>query len=345
MADRERVLGLINAAWTTQVIGAACELGLADAMGDEPVSATVVARKVNASPDGVRRLMRAMTALRLCEESPPDRYALTADGALLKSDDRQSLNGWARLSGRQLWRNWGDLAQSVVTGESARSRLDGTTGFEFLNDDPEFAALFDRAMIDVTRPVAEALARELDWQRIERVVDIGGGCGELAATLLSGWKHLRAIVFDLAHSTAAARAWLDRRGVGDRAEVMVGSFFDAVPAGADAYVLKSVLHNWNDGSVRRILQCCRKAMERTATLVVVERIVPARVTESTHDRDAVRSDLNMLVGCGGRERTAAEFDGLLAACGFEVTATRALVSGFSTITASPTSERPAREID
>lgn len=335
MANRERVLELINAAWTTQVIGAACELGIPDAMGDESVSATIIARKVNASADGVRRLIRAMTALRLCEESAPDRYALTADGALLRSDDPRSLNAWSRLSGRQLWRNWGDLAQSVATGESARSRLDGTTGFEFLNDDAEFAALFDRAMVDVTRPVAEALAHRLDWQGIKRVVDVGGGCGEILATLLHASPHMHGAVFDLAHCADAARAWLHRRGVGQRAEVIVGSFFEAVPPGADAYVLKSVLHNWNDASARRILERCRHAMERNAMLVVVERIVPARVTDSPQDRDAVRSDLNMLVGCGGRERTAAEFHELLSACGFEVTAVRELVSGFSTITASP----------
>lgn len=335
MADRERVLSLINAAWTTQVIAAACELSIADALGDRSASSSDVATKVSASPDAVRRLLRAMTALRLCEEPAPDLYALTADGASLRSDDPESLNAWARLSGGHLWRNWGTLAQSIATGESARSRLDGTAGFEFLNEEADFAALFNRAMVDLTRPVAQALARELDWRGIARVVDVGGGRGEVLATLLQTYPHMTGAVFDLAHAAGAARAWLSTHGVADRSEIIVGSFFDSMPAGADAYVLKSVLHNWSDASARRILESCRAAMDREARVIVVERIAPTRISDSPSDRDLVRSDLNMLVGCGGRERTARQFDELLGSAGLAVTSVSELVAGFSSIIAVP----------
>lgn len=333
MGARERILEMVNAAWTTQAIGTACELGLPDLLAPAPSSSAEIAAVAGADPDAVHRLLRALASLGLTEEREEGVFALTAEGALLSRSAPQSLGAWAAMNARRMWANWGELGHSVRTGRSARLRLQGVDDFSFLERDPAAALQFHHAMVELSRPVAVAAARTLDWSGTRTLVDVGGGAGALAATILAHHRHLEGIVLDLPHALDAARAQFRAAGVEGRCEARAGDFFAAVPNGADTYLLKSVLHDWDDTRALAILERCAEAMAPGARVVVLERIVPERLSSSPVDRDIARSDLNMLVGCGGRERTQRQFRALLGAAGLRVASVTPLTADFSALVA------------
>jgi predicted O-methyltransferase YrrM len=332
MGARERILEMVNAAWTTQVIGAACELRLPDLLATGPRRAVDVAAAATADADAVRRMLRALTALGLCHEHEDGTYSLTDDGGLLTRGSPQSLGTWAEMSARRLWDNWGGLADSVRTGRSASSRREATDTFTALGANEEKARQFHGAMVDLTRPVAIAAARQIDWDGVGTIVDVGGGAGALAAIVLAHHPAMRGIVFDLPHALEAARALMREAGVSARCEVQGGDFFAALPGDADAYLLKSVLHDWDDERAARILDRCAAAMAPGARVIVIEREMPERVSGGAA-RDTVRSDLNMLVGCGGRERTRADFQALFRAAGLDFRYALSLTPDFNALVA------------
>ena len=332
MSARQHVLALIDAAWTTQALHAACALGLPDLLADEARDAGGLAAQAGADADAVHRLLRALATLDLCVERDDGRFALSEAGALLRSRVPGSLAAWARMSGARLGRNWGELAESVRTGASARARRGGPDDVTALQGAE--ADAFNAAMTDLTRPVAVAAARELEWGDVQLAVDVGGGCGALLAPVLARHASLRGIVFDLPHAAPAAHEYLERAGVAARARFVAGSFFDALPEGGDAYLLKSVLHNWPDDAARGILRRCAAALAPGARVHVLERVLPEKLGARPSDRDLARSDLNMLVGCGGRERSEREFAALFAGAGLRLRAVKPLVGGFSALTAA-----------
>ncbi len=334
MGARERVLGMMNAAWTTQAIGTACELGLPDFMAGGAATSAEVAARAGANADAVHRLLRALVSLGLCSEQDGGRFVLTSDGAVLASHAPDSLGAWARLSKRRIWENWSELAASVRTGESARLRLRGSDDFSDLARHAGDAAAFHAAMVDLTRPVARAAARDLDWSGVNTVLDVGGGAGIFAVAVLERHPGMHGVVFDLAHALAPARELIDAAGMGGRCEFVAGDFFAAIPLGADAYVLKSVLHDWDDARALVILTRCAEAMGPGARALIVERILPERLSPCDADRDVARSDLNMLVGCGGRERTEAQFRELVEAAGLRVRHSQPLVAGLGILVAT-----------
>jgi SAM-dependent methyltransferase len=212
--------------------------------------------------------------------------------------------------------------------------------FTFLNADAEDADAFNAAMVAVTRPVARAAASALDWSGTRVVVDVGGGAGQVVAALASAHPHLRGLVLDLEHAGPSARRLFAEQGVAGRCTFVAGSFFDAVPSG-DAVVLKSVLHNWDDADASRILQRCAEALNPGGRVVVLERLLPPRRGTSPADREGARSDLNMLVGCGGCERTEARFRSLLASAGLSMAPPRPLAAGFHALEAVSAAAAPA----
>ena len=265
----------------------------------------------------LRRLLRALATLELCREDDDGRFELTPLGALLRPDHEQSLQAWALLSGSAAWTvRWGELDQSVRSGTSHRRRTTGSDGFDHLHGDAGAAALFNRAMVEVTRRVARDVLRLIDFSAARCIVDVGGGHGELLAAVLRAHPAASGVLFDLPHAIDGASAALARSGVAERCDCVAGSFFDSVPAGGDAYLLKSVLHNWDNERCAAILRRCREAMSPRARLYVVERVVPLFLGTSPRDQRIARSDLNMLVALAGRERSEAEFGALLHAANF-----------------------------
>ena len=333
--ERTRLLQMINAGWMTQAIATAVQLRLPERLSNGPLPADRLAQAAECDAPSLLRLLRALTSLELLSEEPEGEFALTELGRLLRSDVDGSVAAWATLSGSRLWTNWARLPDSVRTGRSARELARGESGFEHLDEDPDAARVFNRAMTDLTKPIARAAVAAIDFTGVRTVVDVGGGAGKLLATILAAHPGMRGVLFDMAHARSMATEVLASAGVADRCELATGSFFDAVPGGADAYLLKSILHDWDDERCATILARCREAMPAHARLFVLERMMPRRLSSAPADREFARSDLNMLVGPGGRERTEAAYRELLQAAGLHAVRIDALSDGFSALEAMP----------
>jgi hypothetical protein len=340
-SDREGVVSaaklfaIVSSSWMSQVTCVAAELCLAELLADGPKHAEELARATGCEPASFRRLMRALASLDFCTEHNDGSFELRPIGALLRGEAPDSLRSWTVWWGRHLWPAWGNLLHSVKTGESNRSLLTGTSGLGYVGCDAEAAVVFNHAMADITRLVSRQVVRAYDFSRMDRIVDVGGGYGELLAVILETYPQMHGILFDLPHAIKGASKELEKARLIERCELSAGSFFESVPGGGDAYLLKSILHNWNDERSTVILRHCRRAMPKHAKLLVVERIMPARMEPLPDHRALAWSDLNMLVLLEGRERTEAEFRALLASSGFKAARILPAALGFSVIECLP----------
>jgi hypothetical protein len=224
------------------------------------------------------------------------------------------------FAGIGLQDSWKELEYCVRTGEPAYRRTDPDRDpFTQMAQDPEQAAIFDRAMATFAPQTAAAVVAAYDFSVFQKVADVGGGNGSLLIGILKANPGLRGIVFDQEHVVARAKDEVKAAGVADRCEVLAGSFFDQVPGGSDAYLLKHVIHDWNDERATAILTNCRAATPTAGKLLIVEGVYPARIVQSPESRSAAANDLNMLVATGGRQRSEREFRDLFAAAGFRLT--------------------------
>jgi hypothetical protein len=314
-----QVSRLATSYWVPQAIYVAAELGVADALGDDARSAAELARTVGADPDALERLLRALVAIEICSVDDAGRFVLTSLGACLRSDSRDSVRSWVLLvGGPHCWGPWGRLVECVRSGKSV-PELDGRDTWVEPSDDPSASATFNQSMVQLTRHIAAAVAVSYDFAGMRTVVDVGGGYGALLPPILKSNPALRGIVFDLPRCRDGARALAEKVRLADRTEFVGGDFFtDRLPP-ADAYLIKSVIHDWNDERSVAILRNIRAAMDASARLLVVEPIVPDRPGSSPFDAMLAHTDLNMLVVTGGRERTEADFRSLIETAGLRVT--------------------------
>lgn len=311
-----RLLELVNGNWTTQAIGVAAELGLADILADGPVDGATIAARTGCHAESLERLLRGLASLEVCTQEADGTWGLAPMGTMLKRGAHPSMRSWAIYSALHSWAFWGHLLDSVKTGQSARRLLTGREGYAHLEADARAAAVFNRAMEEITHFVAAEVATVGGFEGLREVVDVGGGHGEMLGAVLAAHCRLRGIVFDLPHAAEGGRRLLEGLGLADRARVASGSFFEAIPAGADAYLLKSIVHNWDDERSLAILARCREACPPGGRVMLIERILPARISGTAAERSTLRSDLNMMVGLGGRERTEAHMGELLSEAGF-----------------------------
>jgi hypothetical protein len=323
---------LVNGYQATQAIHVAATLGIADLLCDGPRTSADLAAQTATHAPSLHRVLRAVAALGVLREQDDGRFALTEIGECLRSDAPEPVGGWAAFVGLPShFAAWANLLHAVRTGESAFRSAHGETVWEYRARHPEEGAIFDRAMTDVTQRANRHLLEAHDFARFGSVVDVGGGHGALLASLLGAHPHMRGVVFDQPHVVAGARAVLEAAGVADRCDAVGGSFFDAVPAGADAYVLKAILHDWDDEDAVRILRSCRDAIAADGAVLVVER----ELGGPNENPDGKLSDLNMMVGPGGLERTREEFADLLADGGFALQRTVPTAIGLSVFEARP----------
>jgi hypothetical protein len=302
LADAEpssaALLRLINGYQVSQAIHVAATLALAERLADGPRTVGDLASATATDTAALRRLLRALVAVELLCEEPDDTFGLTALGEALGGP----VGSWAAFVGRAYhWTAWGQLLHSVRTGESAFRAVHGVDVWESRAQHPEEGAVFDAAMTGLSRRVNAAVAAAHDFGRYGVLVDVGGGHGALLAGILDRHPGVRGVLFDQPAVVAGAQA--------DGVEIVGGSFFESVPEGGDAYLLKSVLHDWEDAPAIEILRTCRRAARAGTALLVIERQFSLATTKF--------SDLNMLVGPGGRERTPEEYATLLAAAGYE----------------------------
>lgn len=307
------LMELIAAGWITQAIHAAAALGVADALAAGPRRGADLAAAVGADEQALRRLLRLLISHGIFTQRRDGRYALTPMARALCRDSDVSLRDAVLFFGSPGHRNhWTHLVDAVRTGEPVGVKLDGMPFFEYVKHDRELGELFDRAMTSIGTLSMESLLAAYDFGRYETLVDVGGGEGALLTEILRRAPRSRGILFDLPEVVAAAPARLAALGLADRCAVQGGSFFDSVPRGADAYVLKHILHDWAEPDAGRILRTVRAAMPPHGRLLLVELVVP----EHTAPHPSKYIDLEMLVNAGGRERTEAEYRDFLARHGF-----------------------------
>jgi hypothetical protein len=324
------LIQLVQGGAMAQMVCAAAELGVADLLAGGSKHVTELAQATQAHAPSLRRLLRALVTLGICAECENDAFSLLPRGDILRSDAASSVRSWVLWFGQHQWPSWGQLAHPVRTGETRRG-----AGFAFLDRDPVTAARFNGAMVELTRIVANDLVRAYDFTGLERVVDVGGGCGTLLAAILEAYPGLHGTLFEMPHATAAARRHLADRGVSDRCEQVIGSFFDAIPPGAGLYVLKQIVHDWDDERAALILRNCHRAAAPDARLLLIERIMPLRLEASPAHRTIAYADIAMLVGPGGRERTEDEFRLLLEGAGFRLSRVIATAQEYSLLEARP----------
>ena len=333
-ADPQRLLELINGCWTTQALCATVELGIADTLADQPMDAATLARRAGTDSQATARLLRALVSLGVCE-CHGTVYGLTANGRLLAAGPGPSLRGWATLAGRGLWAPWHGLADSVRTGLGHHAR-DGHDRFEALDGDAEAASAFQQAMSELTALIAGPVAAIIGGRLVGtgHIVDVGGGHGGLLAAVLASRPGWHGTVFDRPHARAGAERLLREEGLADRVAIISGNFFDGVPAG-DVLLLKSVLHDWGDNCSALLLRRCADALSPRGMLLAVERLMPEAPSDLPAHRALCRSDLNMLIGPGGCERTESEFRALFATAGLSIVAVTPSAAGFVVIEARP----------
>ena len=314
MADQHPsaiVFGLISGFMRTQSIAAIAELGVADAIAAGTTTTVELAREVGADADALRRVLRLLEADGLVRQVAPGDWRLSETGELLRDGVEGSLRHQAILFGGELYEAWSGAASSLRRGEEAFSERFGLPFFDWLQQHPERARAFDRAMAGTSGVRALPLLAR-DWSGVSTVVDVGGGDGTLLEALLAQVPALEGISFDLPGVVERAGDRIAATAVADRLRAQAGDFFQEVPAGADVYVLSQVLHDWSDADCARILEACRRAAGPASRLLVLEQVLPDDASESP----ARFTDLNMLVLLGGRERSLAEFAALLEAGGW-----------------------------
>ncbi|MCB9542902.1 MAG: methyltransferase [bacterium] len=298
----------------TQMVHLAVKLGLADRLGDEPGTAEALAPALGVEVDPLFRVLRGLAYYGLLAHREDGRFELTATGALLRSDRPGALHDLFSFHTVED-RARRALLHTVQTGETAFDHVFGMHFFEHCEADPDFGARFNRLAGARTRSLADGIVDEYDFSRDTRVIDVGGGNGTLIAAILDANPHLEGVLFDRAAVIPDAKAHLADRPAASRCTFVAGDFFEQIPPLSGTFVMKSILHDWDDKRCRRILDNCHRAMDDGSRLLVIERVMPERVDPST---DEVESDVWLMAMCGGRERTEEELGKLLHSAGFRL---------------------------
>ncbi|MEZ5833658.1 MAG: methyltransferase [Dongiaceae bacterium] len=319
----EHFQSILTGSWKAQALYVAAELRLADLLAEGPRTSADLASSAGADPHSLHRLLRALSALGICAERSDGSFELMPLGTLLQDNSPHSLRAWTMWWGHHLWPVWGNLLYSVRTGKSARTLLLGTDGFGHLKNDPEAAATFYRVTIELTRQTAACVLQAYDFAGLKQIADIGGGHGEMLAYVLRAYPDASGTLFDLAIAVegAAENFRKNHANLVARCAFVAGDFFESVPPGADAYILKSVIHDWDDERSSRILASCRRAMADGSRLLIIEPILPTRSEATPLQATLSQHDLTMLVALGAQERTEHEFSNLLKAAGLRVSRT------------------------
>jgi ubiquinone/menaquinone biosynthesis C-methylase UbiE len=301
-----------------QMTVAACLLRLPDLVAGGPKTADELAAETGTLPGSLRRMLRGLAVWGFFVEMPDGKFGPTPLSGTFRSDV-PGLRSMTIMLSEEGYQAWGDLMYSLRTGKSAYEHMFGKSHFDRLGEDPELAAHFNSAMVEFSTRVAAAFAAACDFTGVRTVVDVGGGNGAVLMAVLQAHPEIQGVLFDLAQGLAGAREKLAAAGVAERVTVQEGSFFEAVPSGADLYLLKSVVHDWDDERALAILQTCARAMHPTSRLVLLERKLPARIESPDDAFTTVMGDVHMMVVLGGKERTADEYRDLLARAGLRMT--------------------------
>lgn len=313
------LLDMIGAQRITAVIYVTAQLGIADLLAEGPKTSGELAGLTGAHERSLQRLLRALVTLGLCKQARKGTYQLTPMGGYLAEGAKHSLKAWAIFEGESLSRSWMGLLESIRTGKTAAALAGFENPFEQMAQNPKAAKIFNDAMVAWTRLVIPAVLAAYDFSGITNLIDVGGGYGELLSAILVAYPSMHGTILDLPQCAEGASRHLVESGVSERGKFVPGNFFDSVPGSGDAIIMKSIIHDWEDGSSRKILDNCHRALPQEGRLLLVERVMPEAPAVNAEDSSGALSDLNMLRGPGGSERTESEFRELLKNGGFTMT--------------------------
>jgi ubiquinone/menaquinone biosynthesis C-methylase UbiE len=324
------MLQLIAGFRISRIIYAAARLGLADLLQETPADSATLAALTGSHEPSLYRLMRALASIGIVAEDEQHRFSLTALGVILRSDAPDSLRAWALFSlGDEHFHAWGELMHSIRTGGVAFDHVFGTDVWTYRAAHAEHAATFDRAMAQLLDGYQASLVAAYPFASIDKLVDVGGGDASLLIAILRANPAMYGVLFDLPHVAQRAQERIDLSGLSQRCEVVAGDALRAVPAGADAYLLSRVIHDWDDDHAVAILEACGRAVKAGGCVLLVERPILPRATVSPESRASSLSDLTMLVMNGGRERAEVEYRTLLDRAGLVLVRTVPIETGAS----------------
>src|SRR5271154_687615 len=311
-----RIIEMFLAPLLTQALHAAAALGIADLLKDGPRDSDDLAAGCNAHPPSLYRILRALAGSCIFTEVSTGRFALNPVAETLRSDIPGSMRAMAMWCGtRAHWNPLSEILHSARTGKPAFDHVFGKGPFAYFEEDKETATIFNHAMSSFSSSVVPAAVEAYDFSQFGCIADIAGGHGVALATVLAAHPATCGILFDLPHVVAGAPALLESRGVAERCQVVHGDFFNSVPEGADAYMMKHIIHDWDDERARAILSNCRRASKPGGKLLLIEMVVP----EGSDGALAKLLDLEMLLIPGGLERTESQYARLFESAGFRLT--------------------------
>ena len=323
---------LIFGFMASPAIHVAARLGVADLVNDGPKTADQLALATRAHAPSLRRLLKFLASLGVFAEDADGRFRQTPLSATLRCDTPESIRNVAILFGTPFfWRPWENLYDAVMTGQPGFEHRHGAKFFDYLASHPADAAVFNAAMTAMSSIDLSSVVESYDFSQFERIVDVGGGHGALIGGILTAYPKLRGVLADQPEVVAGAQV-VRIEALANRCELRGINFFEAVPEGADAYLMRRIIHDWNDEQCLKILTNCRRAIQRSGKLLLIEMVL----RESNQPDPGRFMDLNMLANLPGQERTEAEFRTLLAKAGFSLTQIIPTPGATSIIESQPT---------
>jgi hypothetical protein len=308
------VLQLLNGAFVAGAVSCLAQLGIPDLVEAAPKSAEELARQIGADPQALYRLMRATASVGMLSEEPDGKFSQTPMSAVLRSNATPSLRSFAMMGGRD-WhgRGWSHLEYCVRTGRQALEQIYGAHLFEFLKQHPEEGQIFNDAMTELSMIDGPAVAEAYNFEGIRSIVDVGGGHGLLLATILERNLPLRGTLYEVPHVIDGAKNG-PLKALMERCTFASGDMFSSTPAGADAYIMKHIIHDWPDDLCVRLLKACRKGVNSGGKLLVVDSVIQP----DNEFSPGKFFDLEMLIFPSGCERTEEQFRALLTAAGWQL---------------------------
>lgn len=312
----------------SRAIGVAAELGIADLVKEEAKTAEELAKQTGMHARSLYRLLRACASVGVFSEDKEKRFGLTPLAEPLLSDAPGGLRAFfAMMNTDWQFQTWAELPYSVRTGEPAFNKVHGMSAFEYFWTNSKAGKEFNDGMTSSSASTSEAVLNTYDFSGASKLVDVGGGHGLLLASILKKYPHLKGILYEVPAIAEGARELIASYGVADRCESVSGDFFQSVPAGGDAYLLKHILHDWNDEQCITLLKNCRSAMNEGGRVLVVEMVLP----EGNEPSFGKFMDLQMLLYLPGCERTEAEYRALFDEAGFKLNRVLPTPSPFSIV--------------
>jgi hypothetical protein len=319
-------------ALTTQALYVAAKLGIADLLADQPQSVTQLAAATKTHEQALYRILRSLAGIGVFQETEPKVFGLTPYAEPLRTDAPSSMrNGVIFIGEAWHWNVWGELLNSVKTGQPSWAEVHGAEVFDYFAGHPTESEIFNRAMTDMSVSTAPVVVEAYDFSGFTTLVDVAGGHGYLLAQILKANPQLTGVLFDVPSVIAGAPPLLEQEGVIERVKTVTGDFFKSVPANADAYIMKHIIHDWDDERAITILKNIRKGIKPGGKVLLVETVVP----EGNEPHYSKLLDLEMLISPGGVERTEAEYSDLFAAAGFRLNRIVPTPSPYSIIEAVP----------